>query len=77
MIPRCAAGSTLGKAVTPAWSGAAQLPYVQTEVSKEHAVGKEGAMASSPNIVHQGWGWMSQVLILWKPGVGFCLGISL
>lgn len=33
-------------------------------------------MASSPNIVPPGE-WMPQFLILWKLGVGFCLGISL
>ena len=49
LIPTCSVGSTLRKAVP-------QLPSIQTEVSKEYSVGKEGAMASSPNTVHPGAG---------------------
>lgn len=37
----CAVGC-MGKAVPPASNGAAQLPHIQTEVSKGSSVGRDG-----------------------------------
>lgn len=64
------------KSCSPVRSGAAQLHSIQTEVSKEYSVGKEGVMASSP-MDSSPRGWMLQLLILWRPSIGFCLGVSL